>query len=156
MNNNNSTNSTIVSNALPKNRMQNMNHVNSGVSNNSTTNNGKQFPIPYPFLPPPQSQAMTAQNPLSPSANSSMLPPAPMVNQSHTMVSQQSPMANTRNSFPTDRTSGTNLESNNNQTSNQSNSVDQSSTQQQHNPMLSPTRHLPFPYSNLNNYHRNF
>lgn len=151
MNSNNAAGNVSVT----KNRMPNMGlGINAG--NNSAVNNngGKSFQMPYPYLPPPQSQPLTAQNPLSPS-NSSMLQPT-MSNQSNLSVAQQQSMGNARNSFSLERVAGTQLESNNNQTSNQSNSTDQSSVQQQHNSMLSPTRHLPFPYSNLNNYHRNF
>lgn len=161
-------------NNVTKNRMQNLNMPNGGNNSSGLTssNNGKSFQMPYPFLPPPQSQAMSAQNPMSPT-NSSILPSTPMANQSSMATvqqqqhhyqqqqqqqHQQQSMAATR-PFSMDRLAGINLESNNNQTSKQSNSADQSSVeqhQQQHNPMLSPTRHLPFPYSNLSNFHRNF
>lgn len=141
------TNPSGNSNAA-KNRMANMNLVNG--SSNNASNTAKAFQMPYPFLPPPN-QTLSAQNPLSPT-NSTILPSA-MTNPS-AMSTQSSTMQNVR-AFSMDRVTGSTLESNTNQISNQSNSTDQSATQQ-HNSMISPTRHLPFPYSNLNNYHRNF
>lgn len=142
----------------------NVNANNNGAANRNSVGGGvgvdvasKAFDA-YPFLPPPPSQPLNAQNPLSPTHSPMrQQQQSPMSNQSMAQQQQHSP----RSAFSLDRIAGQTLQSNLNQKSNQSNSTDQSSSQQQqqqsqHNPMLSPTRHLPFPYSNLNNYHRNF
>lgn len=148
---------------------QRMSSLAMGLGNVNASNNGavnrnsvgvdvanKPFDA-YPFLPPLPSQPLNAQNPLSPTHSPMrQQQQSPMSNQSMAQQQQQSP----RSAFSLDRIAGTALQSNTNQKSNQSDSAEQSSSQQQqqpqHNPMLSPTRHLPFPYSNLNNYHRNF
>lgn len=112
----------------------------------------------YPFLPPAPTQPLIAQNPLSPTHS-----PMRQQQQQSTMSNQTGAFSaaqqqhSPRSTYSLDRIAGTTSQSNNNQKLNQSNLTDQSSLQQQqHNSMLSPSRHLPFPYSNLNNYHRNF
>lgn len=124
-------NTSVSNNNATKNRMQTMtlangggggggtNNNSAGNSNNSgptDNNNGKSFQIPYPFLPPPQTQAMSAQNPMSPTTSPMLPPSTSMANHANMATVQHSPgsMANAR-PFSMDRVPVTNMESNNNQ-----------------------------------------